>query len=115
MKKQVMRIATDSRPMGRSERPGNPIICFSCISCLLRSRIARRWQILIEVAVFGYGEVKKALAEAADKFFQPAREKRAELEADPEYVRQVLGDGAAMARKKAAVTLRRVQEACGVK
>lgn len=64
---------------------------------------------------FGYGTVKKALAEAAEKYFAPAHEKRAELASQPERVREILGDGAARARRKAAAVLQRAQEACGVK
>ena len=64
---------------------------------------------------FGYGDVKKALAEQADNYFGAARERREELLASPGKVQEILGDGAARARKKAGATLRRAQEACGVK
>jgi tryptophanyl-tRNA synthetase len=64
---------------------------------------------------FGYGEVKKALADAADAFFGPARERRAQWEARPDDVRDVLAAGAAKARKKAGATLARAQAACGIK
>ena len=64
---------------------------------------------------FGYGEVKKALADLAVDFFAPARQRREALVAHPERVREVLGDGAATARKKAAEVLLRAQKACGVK
>jgi tryptophanyl-tRNA synthetase len=64
---------------------------------------------------FGYGAVKKALAESAVKFFAQPRERRQELEAHPEQVRQILADGAATARKKAAEVLLRAQQACGIK
>jgi tryptophanyl-tRNA synthetase len=64
---------------------------------------------------FGYGEVKKSLGERAVEFFAEARERRRELVAHPEKVREVLGDGAAKARKKAADVLLRAQRACGVK
>ena len=63
---------------------------------------------------FGYGEVKKAIAEAAENYFAPARERRAELAADLDRVHQVLGDGAAIARKKAAEVLARAKKACGL-
>jgi tryptophanyl-tRNA synthetase len=64
---------------------------------------------------FGYGEVKQALADVAEKFFAEAREYRKELEAKPQFVREILGDGAAMARKRAAEVLQRAQSACGIK
>jgi tryptophanyl-tRNA synthetase len=63
---------------------------------------------------FGYGEVKQALADAAEAYFRPARERRAELEADLDRVHQILGDGAEVARKKAREVLDRAKLACGV-
>ena len=64
---------------------------------------------------FGYGEVKKALAEAADTYFAAPRAKRKELAAHPERVHEILADGAARARKKAGEVLRRAQAACGLR
>jgi tryptophanyl-tRNA synthetase len=64
---------------------------------------------------FGYGEVKKGLADAAERFFAEPRAKRTELAAHPERVREILTDGAARARKKAAEVLARAQQACGIK
>jgi tryptophanyl-tRNA synthetase len=64
---------------------------------------------------FGYGEVKKALADLAEEYFAEARQRRTELDAHPEKVREILGDGAARARRKAAEVLLRAQQACGVK
>jgi tryptophanyl-tRNA synthetase len=63
---------------------------------------------------FGYGEIKKALAAAAEVYFAEPRERRKELEAAPKRIQEILGDGAAVARKKAGEVLRRVQEACGI-
>ncbi len=64
---------------------------------------------------FGYGEVKKALADAAEKFFAEPRARRTELAAKPDRVREILGDGAAKARKKAAAVLKRAQDAAGIR
>jgi tryptophanyl-tRNA synthetase len=64
---------------------------------------------------FGYGEVKKALADAAEAFYATARERRADWAARPDDVRDVLKAGAAKARAKAAATLARAQAACGAK
>ena len=64
---------------------------------------------------FGYGEVKKALADAAESYFAAALAKRAELVADLAKVERILADGAARARKKAAATLARAQRNCGLR
>ena len=63
---------------------------------------------------FGYGEVKKALADAAESYFAEPRERRAELAANPKRIKEILADGAARARKKAAQVLARAKSACGL-
>jgi tryptophanyl-tRNA synthetase len=63
---------------------------------------------------FGYGEVKKALVEAAAAFFADARARRAELEADPARIEAILAAGAAKARAKAGEVLGRARRACGL-
>jgi tryptophanyl-tRNA synthetase len=63
---------------------------------------------------FGYGEIKKALADEAERYFAPARQRRQALAADPSRVHAILADGAARARKKAAAVLDRAKRACGL-
>ena len=63
---------------------------------------------------FGYGEVKKALAEASERYFAPARERRAELAARPQHVTEILADGAERARKKSGEVLKRAKKATGL-
>ena len=63
---------------------------------------------------FGYGDVKKKIAEASAEYFRPAWEKRTALEADPDYVRDVLNAGAQQARTKCREVLERVQKATGL-
>jgi tryptophanyl-tRNA synthetase len=63
---------------------------------------------------FGYGDVKKALADAAEKYFSEPRARRLELAARPERVHEILADGAARARKKASQVLARAKKACGL-
>jgi tryptophanyl-tRNA synthetase len=64
---------------------------------------------------FGYGEIKKAVADASELFFGDARKRRADLEKNLDYVEQVLRDGAAKARDKAGQVLLRAQRACGLR
>ncbi len=113
-RKQIMRIVTDSRPIEEPKDPeGDHLFQLYCLFAdeAQRAEMAA----LYRRGGFGYGDVKKALAELAAGYFAPARERRAELEARPEWVREVLGDGAATARAKAAAVLARAQEACGVR
>ena len=114
MRKQVMRITTDSRPMEQPKDPETDHLyqLYSLFADdVSRQEMADRYR----RGGFGYGEVKSALAAAADGFFAEARTRREELAADPDRLQQILGDGASRARKKAAATLLRAQQACGVK
>ena len=114
LRKQIMRIVTDSRPM-ESPKPPESDHLFQLFSLFADDDGRERMADLYRRGGFGYGEVKKALADAAVDYFAEARERRLELEAAPERVREVLGDGAATARRKAAEVLLRAQHACGVK
>lgn len=62
----------------------------------------------------GYGQFKKDLFEAYWEYFRSARERREWLLAHPDYVREVLTDGAARAREEAAKTLTRIRTAVGL-
>ncbi len=62
----------------------------------------------------GYGQFKKDVFEAYWEYFRTAREKREWIVANPDYVQQVLSDGATRAREEAARTMTRVREAVGL-
>jgi tryptophanyl-tRNA synthetase len=114
VRKKVMRMVTDSRPIEEPKIPETDAL-FELYSLFAsdaeREAMATRYR----AGGFGYGEVKKALAGAAEGYFAEARARRLELAARPERVREILGDGAQRARARAQQTLRRAQEACGVK
>ncbi len=113
-RKKIMRIATDSRPMEEAKDPDTDHL-YQLYSLFASATDRNAMADTYRRGGFGYGEVKKALADAAETFFAPARQRRAELVSRPDEVRQILGDGAAKARQKAAEVLRRAQQACGVK
>lgn len=62
-----------------------------------------------------YAELKQQLAEAIYKELQPIQNKRRELEEKPEYVEQVLRDGAQRARAIAEKTVREIREKMGLR
>jgi tryptophanyl-tRNA synthetase len=113
MRKKVMRIATDSRPMEEPKDPNGDHL-FDLYKLFATAPQLAEMEALYRRGNFGYGEVKKALADAADAFFEIPRQRRAELEADPARLREILGDGAQKARSKAGQTLKRAQESCGI-
>jgi tryptophanyl-tRNA synthetase len=112
--KKIMRIVTDSRPMEEPKDPQSDHL-FQLYSLFVDDDARESMAATYRRGGFGYGQVKKALAEAAIACFERARERRRELEAQPNRVREILGDGAARARKKAGEVLLRAQRACGVK
>jgi tryptophanyl-tRNA synthetase len=112
-RKKIMRITTDSRPM---EEPKDPLgdHLFGLYSLVATPEECEAMAAIYRRGGFGYGEVKKALADAAERFFGAARARRAELEKDPDRVRAILTDGAAKARAKAGAVLARAKKACGL-
>ncbi len=114
MRKKIMRIVTDSRPMEDPKDPDtDPLYQLYCLFAdpADREAMAAKYR----AGGFGYGEVKKALAEAAESFFAAFRERRSQLAADPAKVAQILADGSQRARRKAQQVLLRAQQACGLK
>ena len=114
LRKQIMRIVTDSRPPEQPKPPEGDYL-FELYSLFASTEQRETLAATYRRGGFGYGDVKKALADLAIDFFAPARQRREELVAHPEQVRAILGDGAATARKKAAEVLLRAQKACGLK
>jgi tryptophanyl-tRNA synthetase len=112
-RKKIMRIVTDSRPMEQPKDPAGDHL-FQLFSLVATEPQREEMAALYRKGGFGYGEVKKALADAAEMYFAEPRAKRAEFAAHPERVREILADGASRARKKAAEVLARAQKACGV-
>lgn len=114
LRKKIMRIVTDSRPMEQPKEPDTDHL-YVLYSLFVGEAERESMAALYRRGGFGYGEIKKALADVAVDYFAEARQRREELEAHPEKVREILGDGAAKARAKATEVVSRAQRACGVK
>jgi tryptophanyl-tRNA synthetase len=112
-RKQIMRIVTDSKSL---EDVKDPDTCnvFALYRLLADAAdldaLAGRYR----AGGMGYGEAKKALAELFETRFAPYRQRREELLANPDYVEQVLQDGARRARLLADETLQRARQAVGL-
>jgi tryptophanyl-tRNA synthetase len=113
-RKQIMRIVTDSRPMDQPKEPAGDVL-YDLFSLVAPESDREAMAALYRRGGFGYGEVKKALADAAEKFWAEPRARRAELAAYPDRIREILAAGAAKARKKAVDVLSRAQRACGIR
>jgi tryptophanyl-tRNA synthetase len=112
-RKRIMRITTDSRPMEQPKDPETDHL-FQLYSLVAAPHERDEMAALYRRGGFGYGDVKKALADAAERFFAEPRARRSALAAEPDRVRAVLADGAAKARQKAGEVLLRAKRACGL-
>ena len=113
LKKKVMRITTDSRPMEEPKEPEGDHL-YDLFALFAPDADRQAMADLYRRGGFGYGEVKKKLLEAAGDFFADARARRAELAADPDRVDAILASGAMRARAKASDVLGRARRACGL-
>ena len=68
----------------------------------------------LKVGGYGYGDLKKQLFELYWDYFQQARERRAELMDNQDYVDSVLKTGAKKARSIASRVNQRARKACGL-
>jgi len=112
-RKRIMSIKTDSTPV---EDPKNLDTCnvFALYKLLAEADEVAAMQRRYQAGGMGYGDAKKALADVVDRVLGPARERRAELEKDPDYVEDVLRTNGAKARAVAAAVMTDVREACGL-
>jgi len=98
LKKVVMGIKTDSTPVDQPKNPDTDTV-FSLYSLFAsddeKAALAARYR----AGGMGYGDAKKMLLQKVTTFFAPYRQKRAELLAKPDYVEDVLREGAARARR----------------
>lgn len=112
-RKKIMRIATDSRPMEDPKDPDTDSL-YQLYANFASDEAREEMAALYRKGGFGYGLVKKSLADAAEAYFGPARERRHYFEQHSDEVRDVLKEGAARARVKAIEVLGRAEEACGI-
>jgi len=112
-KKRCMQIVTDSTPL---QAPKDPDKCtvFALLRLLAGDEEVREIEGKYRAGGYGYGHAKTRLAELINETFAPARQRYAELERDPDFVRDVLRTGGRKARQVAEATMQRVRAACGI-
>jgi len=113
LKKRVMSIETDSAALEDSKDPGKCNV-FALIKLFadkaLRDKIAAKY---LEGG-YGYGHAKMELLQLINNYFGAAREKRRELEKNPDFIREVLKKGGKKARERAENVMERVRSATGL-
>jgi len=114
VRKKIMKIVTDSLPV---EEPKNPDKCnvFALLKLVASSDELNEWENKYRRGGLGYGQAKKRLAELMIDYFKPFRQKRAELENDMDYVKEVLANGAERAKAVAGEMLEKARQAVGLR
>ena len=112
---RVKDMVTDPARMKRTD-PGNPDICnvFSMHKIFSSAEEVEMINKECRVAGIGCVDCKKRFAANLNKDLEPFRAKRAELVSKPDYVNDVLNDGAKRARVIAQKTMEEVREAIGL-
>jgi len=113
IRRKVMRIVTDSTPV---EAPKDPDRCILFALFRLFADEDEREELAAKYRAGGvaYSAVKKELADRIISYFAPFRRRREELQANPDYVRDVLADGARKARAEAQRVLKEARKAVGL-
>ena len=112
--KRVRSAVTDTQRRLRSD-PGRPEVCNVYSLHEFFDPEKRPW-IYEQCTTAGIGcvDCKGILADAINDFFRPIRERRRELEADPDQVHAVLAEGARRAAEIARPVLAEVKEKVGL-
>ncbi|MDO9334602.1 MAG: tryptophan--tRNA ligase, partial [Dehalococcoidales bacterium] len=113
-RQRIMNAVTDPARRYRHD-PGHPEVCniFTLHKYFTESQVANIEK-QCRAAGIGCVDCKKLLAKNMNEVLKPVRERRAEFAAKPEYIREVLADGATRARVIARETMKEVRQKMGL-
>jgi len=113
IRQKIMRIVTDSTPV---EQPKDPEKCnvFALLKLVASREELAEWENRYRSGGMGYSDAKKRLAELMIDYFKPYRQKKADLDNNISYVKEVLAKGAERARAVATKTFEEVRKAVGL-
>lgn len=109
--KKIMRAITDRSRIKRTD-PGHPDLCeVVCpyYEIFADEQTVKKQRYECENAIRGCADCKRELADIINDRFRNVRQKRKELEADPDYFHEVIKTGSEQARKSVCDTLRYVK------
>jgi tryptophanyl-tRNA synthetase len=115
LRKKIMGIKMDSRTPQEPKPDADQNLAVQLLKLVAPKDAATDFENRLRAGGLGYGDLKKALFEQYWAYFAQARQKRAELTANLDYVNQVLNDGAARARSLGQKVLQRAKVACGLR
>ena len=114
IRKTIMNIVTDCKQL---EDPKDPDNCnvVALFKLFASGEELEEMKAKYRAGGYGYGHAKQALFEKMWSYFEPMRQKRAELEANIDYVWEVLRKGGDRAREEAKLTMDKVRKAVGLR
>lgn len=114
IRKKVMSIVMDSRTPQEPKPDADKNLAIQLLKLVAPVDTAADLEARLRAGGLGYGDLKKTLFEHYWSYFAPMREKRAELTANLDHVRQTLQDGARRAREVAGKVVARAKLASGL-
>jgi len=115
LRKKIMGIVMDSRTPQEPKPDAEKNLAIQLLRFFASKDVSADFENRLRAGGLGYGDLKKALFEHYWNHFAPYRARRAELAANPDYVEQVLREGALRARAVAEKTMTRARKACGLR
>jgi len=112
-RKRIMSIKTDSTPVEAPKNPDTDNV-FALYKLMATPEEVGALRDRYVKGGMGYGEAKTQLADVVERLLGPAREKRAQLAANPDSVEDVLVTAGQRARATAQSVMAEVRDACGI-
>jgi tryptophanyl-tRNA synthetase len=113
-RKKIMGIVMDSRTPAEPKPDADKNLALQLFKLVAPAAVAKEFEGRLRAGGLGYGDLKKALYEHYWNYFADARQRRAELVTNLDYVNQILAGGAQKARAQAQKVLQRAKVASGL-
>jgi tryptophanyl-tRNA synthetase len=114
IRKKVMGIRMDSRTPQEPKPDADQNLAIQLLRLVAPPAVATGFEDRLRAGGLGYGDLKKALFEHYWDYFAAARARRTGLVGNPDFVQQVLREGAAKARVLARTVLARARQHSGL-
>lgn len=114
LRKKIMSIKTDSQPVEAPKTGLEQNAAWQLLKLLAPKEKFEEMDQKLRNGGTGWGDLKKSLFENYWDYFSKARERRSQLQSNPDQVEQILKKGAEKARLIARKTLARARESVGL-
>ncbi len=113
VRKQIFSIATDSATVAEPKDPDKSNL-YAILKLFCSDEEMQEWADRFRRGGLSYREVKQAVFDRFMEKFGPARQRRKDLENEPEYILEILRRGAEQARLAGAPLVKQVRDAVGI-